>query len=402
MSRRPKATSHDNFASSSDFLKPLTGFCFTFFSLFSGHSIIKKPVLLGLLVFLPCFLSAQAAVTIDTALSKAADYFTGLMPEGSKLAVLNIKSENTAISNYVLEELSALIVNGRKLVVVDRSNLDLIRQEENFHLSGEVSDESAQRIGQKLGAQTIISGSMDLIGNYYRLRVRALEVETARIQGVFTTDVRRNNTLIQVERAGNTGGGTIQPDEWNNKRFYLGARVGLVQGMYGSAGDLFPASTTLTGGLSFDAGLYGAVSVFGLFEIQAEALVSGNNFDIARGTNFKSVAYTSLEIPFLAKLVWRPSIFMVQGYGGIAVSIPLGQVTVKHSNGTLFADYGVVPGFVVGGGGGIKLGPGVLLGDIRYTGDFDALTANISGNRKISQRSRVSFALSYEIGFFQK
>jgi TolB-like protein len=331
------------------------------------------------------------------------DYFTGLMPEGSKLAVLNIRSENTAISNYVLEELSAFLVNGRKLVVVDRSDLDLIRQEENFQLSGEVSDESAQRIGQKLGAQTIISGSMDLIGNYYRLRVRALEVETARIQGVFTADVQRNSKLKQVERAGNTGGGSVQSDEWNNKWFYVGARAGLVQGMYGSAGDLFPASTTLSGGLSFDAGLYGAVSVLGLFEVQVEALVSGNNFDVARTSTFKSVAYTSLEFPLLAKLVWRPSVFMVQGYGGIAVSVPLGQVTVKHSNGAITADYGVVPGFVVGGGGGIKLGPGVLLGDVRYTSDFGALTANISGSsHEISRRSRVSFALGYEIGFFQK
>jgi hypothetical protein len=239
---------------------------------------------------------------------------------------------------------------------------------------------------------------MDLIGNYYRLRVQALEVETARIQGVFTADVQRNSKLKQVERAG-----TAQPDQWNNNRFYLGARAGLAQGMYGSAGDLFPASTSLTGGLSFDAGLYGAVNVLGLFEIQVEALVSGNSFDIARTSTFNSVAYTSLELPLLAKLVWRPSIFMVQGYGGIALSVPLGQLTIKHSNGTTTADYGVMPGFVLGSGGGIKLGPGVLLGDIRYSGDFGALTANISGgSHEISRRSRVSFSLGYEIGFFQK
>jgi hypothetical protein len=230
-----------------------------------------------------------------------------------------------------------------------------------------------------------------------------LEVETARIQGVFTADVRQDNVLKGLEEAGNADGESVQPDEWKNKRFYLGARVGLAQGIYGSAGGLFPSSTSLTGGLSFDAGLYGAVSVLDIFEIQAEALVSGNSFDIARDSNFKAVAYTSLEIPLLAKLVWRPSIFMVQGYGGIAVSVPLGRLTIKQSNNTITADYGVMPGFVLGGGGGIKLGPGVLLGDIRYSGDFSALTANVRGNSyEISRRSRVSFSLGYEIGFFQK
>jgi len=43
--------------------------------------------------------------------------------------------------------------------VVDRQQLDLIRAELNFQMSGEVSDESAQSIGQMLGVQSIMSGT---------------------------------------------------------------------------------------------------------------------------------------------------------------------------------------------------------------------------------------------------
>jgi hypothetical protein len=45
-------------------------------------------------------------------------------------------------------------VGSKKLVVVDRANLDRIREEQRCQLSGEVSDESGKAIGQLLGAGT--------------------------------------------------------------------------------------------------------------------------------------------------------------------------------------------------------------------------------------------------------
>jgi hypothetical protein len=64
-----------------------------------------------------------------------------------------------------------------------------------YQLSGEVNDETAQSIGQKLGAQTIISGSITALGDIYRLRVQALSVETARIQGMQNIDVIPDSRL---------------------------------------------------------------------------------------------------------------------------------------------------------------------------------------------------------------
>jgi hypothetical protein len=250
-------------------------------------------------------------------------------------------------------------------------------------------------------AQTIISGSIDFLGNNYRLRIRALDVQTARIQGTFSTDVKRDSRMKGLERVGNTG--NIPLDDWKNNRLYLGARVGFVQGTYRNSGSLIPASASLNSVSGFDGGVFGAVSVLGNLEIQAEVLISNNSFEVTNNNSFKSVTYTSVELPLLVKLVWRPSVFMVQGYGGAAVSLPLGQIVIKHSNGTINADFDVMGCFVLGVGTGIKLGPGVLLSDIRYTGDFNALTANINGgNSKISQRNRVSFSLAYEIGLIQK
>jgi hypothetical protein len=82
--------------------------------------------------------------------------------------------------------------------VHDRQNLDLIQQEMDFQLSGEVSDESAQSIGRKLGAEIIISGAINPFGTDYRLRLRAIGVETAAIHGIQTKTILMDRTLSNL------------------------------------------------------------------------------------------------------------------------------------------------------------------------------------------------------------
>ena len=140
-------------------------------------------VLLIVFVLGSCASSDKTVETIllDQAVQKAAENIENMLPQGVKIALLNFSSPSAPLSEYILEELSASLVNGGKLVVVDRKELDLIRQEERFQLSGEVNDESAQNIGKKLGAQVIVSGSLNDVGKNYRFRVKTLTVETAAI-----------------------------------------------------------------------------------------------------------------------------------------------------------------------------------------------------------------------------
>jgi TolB-like protein len=133
-------------------------------------------------------------MTLDQAIQAAAENIENNVQEGQKIAVLNFSSPTEQFSAYVLEELSTRIVNGKKLVVVERRELDLIRQEENFQMSGEVSDESALSIGKKLGAQLIVSGSLSSMGHLYRFRIRALNVESAAVEAASATDIRTGDT----------------------------------------------------------------------------------------------------------------------------------------------------------------------------------------------------------------
>ena len=114
---------------------------------------------------------------------------------GSKVALLNFTSESDVFSEYVLEEMSIELVKNRKLVVVDRKELDLIRSEKDFQWSGEVSDESAQEIGKLLGAQTIVSGALVNMGKSYRFRTKAINVESAAIETSASLNVKSDEQM---------------------------------------------------------------------------------------------------------------------------------------------------------------------------------------------------------------
>jgi len=94
--------------------------------------------------------------------------------------------------------------------MVDRSNLELLQREMAFQLSGEVSDETALSIGKKLGAQTIISGSIELFGDLFKLRIRAIAVENATIQGIYTANIQRDRILTSLTGNSNSGGNSPQ------------------------------------------------------------------------------------------------------------------------------------------------------------------------------------------------
>jgi hypothetical protein len=139
----------------------------------------------------------QEPTTLDTAIADSMQYLVERLEPGTKVAVLNF-SASPEISNYVIEEITVFLVNNGRLVIVDRSELELLQNEMNFQLSGEVSDESARSIGKKLGAQTIISGSLSPLGALWRMRIRALEVETAEVRGIRTYTIKKDSVITNL------------------------------------------------------------------------------------------------------------------------------------------------------------------------------------------------------------
>ncbi len=150
--------------------------------------------IIGFCFFVSCTSTSETPVTtgpdpLDAAIREISDYLNERLEPDIKLVFLNFQSDSPTLSEYIIEGLIENTVNDNLFTVVDRQNLALIQQEMHFQLSGEVSDESAQAIGKLLGAQTIVSGAVSQMGNSYRMRVRAINVETAEIQGQLSRDI---------------------------------------------------------------------------------------------------------------------------------------------------------------------------------------------------------------------
>jgi hypothetical protein len=138
-------------------------------------------------------------VSLSTAIRQAAALMETRLDRGTKIALVNFTSPSQAFSEYVLDELSSVLVNNSHLTVVDRANLDRIRQELGFNLSGEVSDQSMQSIGQMLGAQALVTGSLTSIADLRRVMFKVLMTETAAVTVQHPADIindRRVQALL--------------------------------------------------------------------------------------------------------------------------------------------------------------------------------------------------------------
>ena len=151
-----------------------------------------------------------SGITLDEAIQIAAGDINAGLGEATVVAVINFSSSSENLSDYVIEELMGNLTNAKKLVVVDRNNLALVREEMDLQLSGEVSDESAQAIGKLLGAQAIITGSLVSLGREFRFRVYAINVETAARETATLLTVKNDQRLSYLLQ-GNIQDNTLSP-----------------------------------------------------------------------------------------------------------------------------------------------------------------------------------------------
>jgi hypothetical protein len=115
------------------------------------------------------------------AVTRAVDLLLVDIKEGSTVAVLGVTARDRALSTFVTDEVEFQLVASKRFDMVDRQRIDTILDEQNFQISGEVDDNSAVSIGNVLGANVIITGSLTGTGRTRRLTLKVLDVKTAKI-----------------------------------------------------------------------------------------------------------------------------------------------------------------------------------------------------------------------------
>ena len=154
--------------------------------------------------------------TLDQAIAEAVIRIEAETQTGTKVALLNFTSPSDRFSLYVLDELTANLMETKKLIVVDRREIDLIRSEFDFQFSGEVGDDSIQELGRMLGAQSIVTGSLTEIGGDYRIVIRVLNVQSAAITVHYRSDVTNDRRVQALLEGGRSSGTTNNQQRSSN------------------------------------------------------------------------------------------------------------------------------------------------------------------------------------------
>jgi hypothetical protein len=137
-------------------------------------------------------------ITLDRAVTEAAAELNSRLHPGSAVAMVNFNSGSEKMTVFVMEEVHRLLVQAGVLTVVERRQIDLVREELNFQMSGEVSDETFQGIGHMIGVENIITGSIERIGRVYRFRVWAVDVDSAQITASYSTNVQNDRIAASL------------------------------------------------------------------------------------------------------------------------------------------------------------------------------------------------------------
>jgi TolB-like protein len=136
----------------------------------------------------------ETDLSLEEAIEQSADEIAGKLPAKTRIAVVSFTTEHPSLSVYIMDEL-ALALAGGSLEVTDRQRLELVKREQGFQLSGDVSDETAVSIGKILGAGYVITGQLVKAGGRYRYRVSGINVETAALESPVRLNVRDDRSF---------------------------------------------------------------------------------------------------------------------------------------------------------------------------------------------------------------
>lgn len=116
------------------------------------------------------------------------------------LAVLPLSGDHTVSSQqltYMTGKLSGALLSSQEFIVLERSKMDFILQEQGFQQSGACNSNECQvQMGQLLGVDNLVTGSLVNFGNKYALHLDFIDVSTGKIE--WMADVERSGKLEDI------------------------------------------------------------------------------------------------------------------------------------------------------------------------------------------------------------
>jgi len=164
----------------------------------------RRKIALDLIIFmlsalcLPLLPSSPASglgkkADLDNAVAKMADELRRAVSEAN-IKRIGISEFSAASGNpiklgpYLSDKLTALLVQGGAVEVIERAKLDVILSEQRFGQTGMVDGKSAQEVGRLLGIQAFIMGSYTVLDKSIEVTARLVDAGTGK--AIFASPIK--------------------------------------------------------------------------------------------------------------------------------------------------------------------------------------------------------------------
>lgn len=169
---------------------------------------MKKNYFIGLwfLLFL-CFgfKDTFAASNIEEGVKSLAEQISKNMKEKQKqkIAIIDFSDLNgnvTALGQFIAEELTTqlFITAPGNFEVVERRQLLKLEEELALGQMGFIEEKGIKKMGQVLGVDAIVTGSMTDLGNTVKINARMIAVESAKVFAVAATDIPKTVMVFDL------------------------------------------------------------------------------------------------------------------------------------------------------------------------------------------------------------
>ena len=148
---------------------------------------MKKFLMLFFILLLGTAGLYAQTLALDAAIRETGNRIQTELPANALAAIVYIDSPSEAMSDYITGELAAHFINGKKIRMISRDNINSIENEMNLQLSGNVSDATIQSVGNRLNAEFIIRGSFLEIAGSYRFSIQAVSAAAVVVSSVSFT-----------------------------------------------------------------------------------------------------------------------------------------------------------------------------------------------------------------------
>src|ERR1043166_8772640 len=101
---------------------------------------------------------------------------------GTVIDFTDLQGQGTELGRFLAQELSdQLVTASRTVSFIDRANLQHLLRENKLSMDGLINPQTSRKLGNMIGIDTILFGTVTPIGKSIKLSVRAVAVETGKI-----------------------------------------------------------------------------------------------------------------------------------------------------------------------------------------------------------------------------